>query len=217
MVIAVEFEAVKDTFSDGELLESKPFPLHRYVFGDAEIYLIESGAGESYAAAATQHLIDAYKPESIINFGVAGALNERLSTESICVVKEIIDYQFDTSAVDNCEVSRHIEFPTVELITDECLRDVAISSIKGIKEVRCASGNAFVSDKEKKEELSNLYQADICEMEAAAIYLTCHKNGIPSLFVKAISDTLFGGAEEYKENSLKVAKTFSSLLKTLVK
>ena len=50
---------------------------------------------------------------------------------------------------------------------------------------------------EKKNELRETFSADICEMEAAGILLTCHKNKIPSLFIKVVSDGLTGDANEY--------------------
>ena len=67
-----------------------------------------------------------------------------------------------------------------------------------LKKVICASGDKFVSSKEKKEELHKAFNADICEMEAAGIVLTCNRNKVPCLLIKTGSDSVEGGAEEFK-------------------
>ena len=40
-------------------------------------------------------------------------------------------------------------------------------------------------------------RAEICEMEAAGVVLSCHRAGVPCLLIKAVSDGLGGGAEEF--------------------
>ena len=45
--------------------------------------------------------------------------------------------------------------------------------------------------------LHRRFQADICDMEAAGILLTCNRNRVPCLLLKMVSDGLSGGAEEF--------------------
>lgn len=52
--------------------------------------------------------------------------------------------------------------------------------------------------REKKEELHNRFNADICEMEAAGIVLTSNRNKVPCLMIKTVSDSITGGAEEFR-------------------
>jgi adenosylhomocysteine nucleosidase len=65
--------------------------------------------------------------------------------------------------------------------------------------VTCASADKFVGNREDKERLHRLYGADICEMESAAVLLTCLRGEVPCLMIKAVSDGLTGGGEEYYE------------------
>ena len=53
-----------------------------------EIYAVQSGCGEIDAAAATMLLIVKYGCEVILNFGVAGALEEDLKVEDLFVVEK---------------------------------------------------------------------------------------------------------------------------------
>ena len=57
----------------------------------------------------------------------------------------------------------------------------------------------FVGNQEEKQHLHNQYGADICEMESAAVLLTCLRSGVPCLMIKAVSDGLTGGGEEFYE------------------
>ena len=65
--------------------------------------------------------------------------------------------------------------------------------------VVCASGDKFIADPEQKIKVHEMFDADICEMEAAGIVKTANKNGIPCLCIKMVADTVNGGAQEYEE------------------
>ena len=61
----------------------------------------------------------------------------------------------------------------------------------------CASGDRFVGKAEDKAALNRDFDAEICEMEAAGIVLTCDRCGVPCLLIKTVSDGITGGAEEF--------------------
>ena len=68
-----------------------------------------------------------------------------------------------------------------------------------LKPVTCASADKFVGNSAEKAGLHQRYGAEICEMESAGVLLTCRRCGIPCLMIKAVSDGLTGGGEEYYE------------------
>ncbi|MBR2926511.1 MAG: hypothetical protein IKC31_02910 [Clostridia bacterium] len=49
---------------------------------------------------------------------------------------------------------------------------------------------------EEQRALSDTFGASVCEMESAAVVLTCQNHGIPFLIVKAVSDGE-GGAKDF--------------------
>jgi len=55
-----------------------------------------------------------------------------------------------------------------------------------------------LQEKRKKKNCHNIFNADICEMEAAGIVLTCNKNKIPCLLIKTVSDSITSGVSEFK-------------------
>ena len=65
--------------------------------------------------------------------------------------------------------------------------------------VTCASAANFVDGGDATSQLHEQYDADICEMEAAGILLTCKRCGVPALLLKAVSDGVNGGAEEFSK------------------
>ena len=142
-------------------------------------------------------LIDLFGVELIINYGVVGALRRELAITNTCVVERVVHYDIDTSAVDDCEVGRYLEYEDIYLPTTPEYVKAALSVDPTLRPVTCASGDKFIDGEEKKTELSERFGADICDMESAAVVLICDQNGVPDLLIKTVSDSIQGGAEEF--------------------
>ena len=77
---------------------------------------------------------------------------------------------------------------------DERLRGIITQTCREVNpdikvfEGRVISGDQFIADKEKKDELVNVFEAHCAEMEGAAIAQTAWLNGIPFVIIRAISD-----------------------------
>lgn len=198
LLVAVEIGSVlKSDFAFIRKEQAGKFDIYVYERNGNQIIVAHSGAGQVMAAAATEILISLYHVDFIINFGIVGALTGTIGLEQVCVIENVVDYLFDTSEVDHCEVGRHLEYPSIYLKTDEKLLEKALEIIPGLKKVNCASGTKFVSTSEEKTQINKQFCCDIVEMEAAGILLTANMHDVPVLFVKGISDTLHGGAEEF--------------------
>lgn len=223
LIVATETE-FKTIFENSKTLvfeqkETAPFPVFYTKINNSEIYAILSSIGGVFAGAATQHLIDKYNINLIINYGVAGALVDSFNLFETVIVDKIIDYLYDVSEIDNCKIGEHIEtFKGQYMECDKDMIDFTLKNIDGIKAVTCASGPKFVSNEDEKQKINETYNAYICDMESSSIWLVAYKNNIKALFVKGISDTKKGGANEYltllKESC---AATFNILLKIIEK
>ena len=199
MIVAVEINAAMKKYA-GRMAEEnvKGFKVYSIDLGDKILYVTQSGAGEIKAAACTQMLIDLFQVEIIINYGVVGALREELAVTNTCVVDRVVHYDRDTSAVDHCEAGRYLEYEGIYLQTTADYVKAALSVDPSLKAVTCASGDAFIADEATKKELSARFDADICDMESAAIVLICDRNSVPNLLIKTVSDSIRGGAEEFR-------------------
>lgn len=198
MLVAVEIGAVLERF--GDKLEELTFPgynVKKYSTDSYNLYIMHCGAGEIAAAAGVQFLITKFDVDMVVNFGVVGGLTPEMALAKTCIVEKVVHYDFDTSMIDNCEVGRYLDYPSVYLPASAELVEAALKVDPSLKKVICASGDKFIGDSEKKKNLHELYQADICEMEAAGIVLTCNRNKVPCLLIKTVSDSITGGAEEF--------------------
>lgn len=207
MVVALEKEL--KAFLEKQTVEIKEeksgaFSVIEFTLGKNEVVCVKSGVGEIFAAAATQYLITAYKPDIIINFGVCGSLTKSLGLEKVALIKGVVHYAFDTSAVDNVEAGRYEQFDDVVIKTDENLLAKALKAAgEDLPCVICASADKFVADKDEKTYLKNTFGASVCEMESAGVLITCRNAGVPCLIIKAVSDGE-GGADEY-EKTVRIA------------
>ena len=198
MLVAVEMDAVLRRYGRAERVETRcGFETHLYDMGAYELYVIRSGAGEISAAAAAQLLIDRCGVEMIVNFGVVGGLTEEMAQTRTCVVERVVHYDFDTSAYDHCLPGQYMGYPDEYLRPSPELVERATALCPELKRVTCASADKFVDGKEAKSALHRRWGADICEMEAAAVVLTCDRSGVPCLLIKSVSDGLTQGGEDF--------------------
>ncbi len=201
LVVAIEMNALKRKFGEPqETIQYRNDTILKYVTSDYELYAIRSGIGEIAASASAELLITKFDVDYLFNFGVVGGLTEEISKHRICVVDKVVHYDFDTSAIDHCEKARYPElYPTVYIPTNKNLLELATKEIPELKPVICASGDKFVDTADARKVLHDEYNADICEMESAAIVLTANRNGVPCLLIKMVADGINGGATEYEK------------------
>lgn len=186
------------------------YQISSFKYLDKEIFIVESGVGEIYAAGATQLLISKYEVECIINFGVCGLLNDKLNLLETVLVDGIVHYDFDLSKIDNLPVG---QYPNMDRVIPckNSLMDVVTSINPSIQKVICASADKFVVDSDVKNNLYVEYDASICEMESAGVALTCLNNNIPFVVIKAVSDGK-GGADEYRKLVMSASKSYIELI-----
>lgn len=198
MIVAVEMGAVLRRYGEptGET-QCGGWKVLTYRAAEYELCVLNCGAGEIAAAAATQLLISVFGVDMIVNFGVVGGLTEEMTRTRLCVVEKVVHYDFDTSEIDQVEKGRYLDYPDVYIPATPSLVERALELQPELKRVVCASADKFIGNPDGKRALHEQFNADICEMEAAGIVLTCNRHGVPCLLLKAVSDGLMGGAEEF--------------------
>ena len=198
MLVAVEMGAVLARYGEPkETLRSGGFEVLRYENKDYTLCAVNAGAGELAAAAAAQLLISAFQVELIVNFGVVGGLTPEMAMARTVVVESVVHYDFDVSDWQDFEPGRYMQYPSPYIPATPELVDRACAIEPSLRRVVCASADKFVGTEEKKRALHERWGAEICEMEAAGVVLTCARAGIPCLLIKTVSDGITGGAEEF--------------------
>lgn len=218
MIVAVEMDAVLEKYA-GRMEEEKVSGYEVKTIREEAftLVIVRSGAGEIAAASATQFLLTKYGVELVVNFGVVGGLTKEMATAHVCVVDKVVHYDFDISAVDSVPVGRYMNYPEVLIPTNASLVDKAVSLFPELKRVICASGDKFIADPKQKAALHALYGAEICEMEAAGIVITCDRNQVPCLLIKCVSDSITGGAEEFRQELNKTAALCLDITQAILK
>ena len=162
LLIAVEIKSLlnsKFTYIKKEQIGK--FDVYIYEMNGNRLIAIHSGCGQVKAAAATEILISIYHVDFIINFGIVGALTEKIGLHQVCLIDNVVDYSFDTSEADNCEIGRHLDYPSIYLKADEKLIEKALKIIPDLPRVNCASGSKFVSTAEEKLQISRDFKEDL--------------------------------------------------------
>ena len=207
MIVAVEMDAVLSLYGEPKGEEQRGgFKIYTYGNDTYDLFVINSGVGELAAAAAAELLITGYGVQMIVNFGVVGGLTEAMTMARTVVVERVVHTDFDTSAWNGFEPGRYPDQPDPYVPTDPELVRKALKAAPELVPVVCASADKFVAGAEKKIALHERFGADICEMEAAGIVLTAKRAGVPCLLIKAVSDGITGGAEEFEREVLRSSK-----------
>ena len=159
-----------------------------------DVVLVRSGVGKVNAACCSQILADLYKVDCIINTGIAGSLNAAIDIGDIVVSVDAVQHDMDATVWGY----RPGEIPqsggACEFKADERLRRILAETCREVNpdikvyEGRIASGDQFISDNGRKEEIARVFEADCAEMEGAAIAQAAWVNGIPFAIIRAISD-----------------------------
>ena len=159
------------------------------------------GMGTVNIAATTQHLIDADQPDAVIFSGIAGNLNTNLHINDVVLGGTLRYLDTDMRLVGQWKPGTE-QNPIEEFHSDRHLLDVADKALAdaGITHIigTIASGNYFVDDPAKVEEVIRATGADAVEMEGAAVAQVAARNDVPALVIRALSDNADTDYEEFK-------------------
>lgn len=217
ILVAVEFDAFYDIYKEPiERYKHGSFEVLKYHIHDKDVFVCPSSAGQIRAAIAMTMLLDVYKCNTIINYGVVGALNDR-EVEELTVVESVVHYEWDTSDLDDVKKGQYEIFDDVAMKTTESLVDLAIKINPYLKKVRLASGDKFIAGLDAKTKLAKDWGCDIVDMEGAAIALACHLYQADFVMIKAVSDALTEGGAEFIDNFERASKVAVVIIDDIIK
>ena len=187
------------------------------------VIVVKSGVGKVNAALCTQYIIDKFEPDYIINTGIAGGIASGLQVGDIVAGSELVQYDFDVSAIGYAKgymcTGINPDKPTV-FYSDKTLITEFEKAAKGSLNVHIgviASGDTFVSDKNKKKEIKETFNASAVEMEGCAIAQTATVNGVPFVIIRAISDLADDtAAQDHEFVETEMAELSSSAIEKLL-
>lgn len=152
--------------------------------------------GKVNAALTVQAMVDFFSPRLVLNIGVAGGIGEQVHIGDVVIANACVEYDFDTSALDNCPVGE-MSLPGVEGLLRKLPCDQALAKLLVEESEKLyghahlgvvATGDKFVADPKVGEWLRSEFQALACEMEGGAIAHACLVNRVPCGVLRTISD-----------------------------
>ena len=157
-----------------------------------EVVIAKCGIGKVFAAICAEAMILNFKPDYIINTGVAGTLTTELSIGDVAISLNLCQHDMDTSPIGDpkglLSGINIINIPVDEYlvnVAEKVITEQNINCKKGI----IASGDQFIASKEQKDFIVKEFSAIACEMEGASIAHVCFVNNVKFLVLRAISDS----------------------------
>ena len=183
--------------------------------GGTPIVAARSGAGKVNAAIAATLLVDHFSPSAVVFTGTAGAIDAELNPGDV-VIGSAVGYHdfgdittggFVRSPTRNASSGRldPAFFPADSTLLAAARRAAATvklsrgSDAEGslaprIREGLIVTGDAFVANPTRREDLRRELNASAVEMEGAAIAQVCARFGVPTIIIRSITDHADEGA-----------------------
>ena len=180
------------------------------------LILAESGMGTTNAAVTLQYILDHYPVRGVLFTGICGGISEKNKIGDIVIPDRWITHDFGYTGVEGFQpdsipigLAGDKKFATLlQLPIDSQLFDwVEKAAYKAAEEFQPVvdrivqihtggvgtTGNQFIDQVEKRQWLNETFQAEIVDMESAAVLQTALANGVPCVIIRSNSD-LAGGS-----------------------
>jgi adenosylhomocysteine nucleosidase len=182
-----------------------------YQYKQHEIIMLICGIGKVNSASATQALICTFKPDYIVNVGVAGGLSTELSFGDVVIATDLVQHDMDVRSF-GIPLGQIPRMDTFSFACDQHLIDIAMNAFTSneykVVSGRIASGDQFIDNKQTAQFIYNEFNALACEMEGAAIAHVCHLNKVPFVVIRSLSD--MAGIDDVAAHSFSELKEVSA-------
>jgi len=177
-----------------ESVSKKPF----LVFEKKQYLLVICGIGKANAAMATAYCCTKFRPDTVYNFGAAGALGKSKRRGDIYQINKIIEHDRPDFKNDK----PFVHYP---------------ATLKGYKNATLSTSDKAAVTAEQRVKVSQ-YGGELVDMEGASVVQTCKKFKTPCHLFKYVSDTLEDIESSSIINNIREhrQKTFEFFMKNLI-
>lgn len=220
-----EISSIKQELKDLKEIVYADLQIYTGNIKDNFIVLSRSGVGKVNAALNTQYIIDTFKPNIVINIGVAGGIDKCLNIGDIVIGTNLVQHDFDITPLGYAKgcmcIGKDKSKPTkyycdnnlIEKFQNILEENVTKNKIhQGV----IASGDQFIADRDVKKEINESFDALAVEMEGCAIAQVATRNKIPFIVIRAISDLADGDMSNAHAEFEKYSQVSSQAIKLFV-
>ncbi|GAP00517.1 5'-methylthioadenosine/adenosylhomocysteine nucleosidase [Fructobacillus ficulneus] len=154
-----------------------------------QVFLAESGIGKVAAATAATMLTQVFNVEVLINTGSAGALQPDLAIGDAVIGTELTYFDADVR-IFGYDFGQLPDQPA-RFKSDQGLVD-AFTKLTNAKPGLIVSGDSFVQDAKKAEIAKFFPEAQVAEMEGAAVAQVANRFHVPFIVLRGVSDLANG-------------------------
>ncbi|MBP0960530.1 MAG: 5'-methylthioadenosine/adenosylhomocysteine nucleosidase [Oscillospiraceae bacterium] len=181
-----ELADIRNTLKDAEVKHISGFDFYINEVAGKKVINACCGIAKVNAALCAQVLIDNFKPDAVINAGIAGGMDSSIKVCDIVVSNEVLPHDLDLHFLKDyppyCGIFK----------ADKNLIDTAVKicTKQGVKSFvgRIVSGEAFITDTAVKNGIKDKFDPFAVDMESAAVGHCAYLNEVPFVSVRCISD-----------------------------
>jgi adenosylhomocysteine nucleosidase len=186
------------------------------VIDGIRVVAARSGAGKVNAAFAATLLLEHFSPAAIVWTGTAGAIDAELNPGDVVIGTGVGYHDFGSMTSSGFvrsptrdASSGQIDpafFPADSKLLTAARRAAAVVKLSAqpddeknrpkIREGLIVTGDAFVANPSRRQELRSQLNATAVEMEGAAVAQVGARFGVPVLVIRSITDRADGGASD---------------------
>ncbi len=187
-----------------------------------DVALLLCGIGKVNAAVGTALLLDRFKPDYLINTGVAGGFPDDVNVGDIVLSSEVRHYDADATAFDY-EIGQIPRMPAAYMADSMLLglagrawmNDPGVTVHQG----PVLSGDTFVHTRQQVERIAESFPGVMAvEMEGAAVAQTGFLFNVPFILIRSISDKVreVGSVSVYENCMEKAAVNSVRMVLTII-
>ena len=159
------------------------------ILNGQKLVLMESGIGKVNAAIGAVELIKGYRPDALVNTGVAGGIDPSLEVMDVVVGARVAYHDVDCGPE-----SEHGQVQGLPLYYEAApwLLDAAsrLHTDTRIHSGLICSGDQFITGRQQLQQIKQRFPEGLAvDMESGALAQVCHIYGVPFLSFRIISDT----------------------------
>ncbi len=203
-----EWKAVKKLFPDG-VVSATPFgECLQTTVGIFNIEFFQGGWGKISAAASAQYVIDHLHPNLLVNLGTCGGFAGKSETGDVILVEKTVVYDISEKMTDAAEAIRNYSV------------DLDLSLWNDPYPIPVRRGILISADRDIDPAdipfLTKQYDAVAADWESGAIAWVVHRNHLPCLILRAVSDVVSKDGSDTYGNYAMFERRTQDLMKHLV-
>lgn len=158
--------------------------------GRERVLFFHGGWGKTAAAGSTQYVIDRFHPARLINLGTCGGVEGRIHRFDVAVVEKTVIYDIAEAMGDSRQAIEDYS-TALELPAQLPVAAVRVTMYSADRDLTAAGLRA----------LDTAYRPVVADWESGAIAWVAHRNGVPLLIVRGVTD-LVGPEKAEAEGNL---------------